>query len=266
MALDSHAQDDIQGCSLGFCNIYYEDRSSATGRLACVRPESGRGHGGSVERPAVGPDMQRHDEGCGSKPVTVVRSAHGCGRKRSGRKAEPVPSAERGRAGEPCRPRGAAAPDPCAHRGRPRAPGGSSRVHPAGRLGVRLQAAARRRPAGDRLLGPGRLHGPAQRPPAHLRPRLCGRERHRRRRGLGAADDRHLSPDAALGGGDPVGGLARRGDGGRAPGQHRPAQRPGAHRPSPGRAGAAPAGRAGAARTAATSARSTSIFWPMRWG
>ncbi len=46
------------------------------------------------------------------------------------------------RAGQSCRPRGAAAPDPCAHRGRPRAPGGSPRFHPAGRLGVRVQAVA----------------------------------------------------------------------------------------------------------------------------
>ena len=90
--------------------------------------------------------------------------------------------------------------------------------------------------------------------------------RHRRRRSLGAADDRHLSAGAATGGGDPVGGLARRGDGGRASGQHRPAQRPGAHGASPARAGAAPAARGARLAQAASSARSTSIFWPMRWG
>ena len=68
---------------------------------------------------------------------------------------------------------------------------------------MRLQAAARRRPAGDRFLGPGRLHGPAQRPPAHLGPRLRGSDRHRRRRGFGAADDRYVSESAAIGSGDP---------------------------------------------------------------
>ena len=108
---------------------------------------------------------------------------------------------------------------------------------------MRVQVAARRRPAGDRFLGPGRLHGPAQRAPAHLGPWLRGCDRHRRRRGFGAADDRYLSAGAAIGGGDPVGGLARRGDGGRASGQHRSAQRPGAHGASPARAGAAPAAR-----------------------
>ena len=64
---------------------------------------------------------------------------------------------------------------------------------------MRVQAAARWRRPGDRFLGPGRLHGSAQRAPAHLGPRLRGGERHHRRRGLGAADDRHLSADAAPG-------------------------------------------------------------------
>src|SRR4029450_8696321 len=48
---------------------------------------------------------------------------------------------------------------------------------------------------------PRRLHGPAQRAPAHLGPWLRGRERQRRRRSLGAGDDRQLSAAAGRGGG-----------------------------------------------------------------
>ena len=140
------------------------------------------------------------------------------------------------------------------------------RLHPRGRLGLLLQAAAGRRAAGDRLPDPGRRHRPAQRPAAYLRPQLCGRHRRHRGRGVGGADHGGLRAGAPARHRLPVGRLARRGDGGRASGQHRPAQRPGPHRAFPGRARpAAAAGRAWAPRPASP-ARSTSTCWPTRSG
>src|SRR4051794_28292533 len=82
--------------------------------------------------------------------------------------------------------------------------------------------------------------------PAHRRPLRRRGHRRRRRRGAGAPDARDLSRPAAARGGDPVGRLARRGGGGRAPGRPRPARRPDPHRALPGRArAAAGAGRPG---------------------
>ena len=125
----------------------------------------------------------------------------------------------------------------------PRAAGRAPRLHPRGGLGLLLQAAARRRAAGDRLPDPRRRHRPAQRPVAHLRPQLRRGHRRHRGRGVGAAAGGGVRAAAPAGRGVPVGSLARRGDGGRASGEYRPAQRPGPHRAFPGRARAAPAAR-----------------------
>ena len=226
-----------------FCNIL-PGREPTAGRLSCVRPELGRAQGGLVEWPPFAPDMKRPGRSLwftGSwpwydEPMASVASA----------------LVQKLNRFLPLKPDELASLAELEARRRP-IPAHTEIVHERqeGHHAFILQegwaCAYKLLPDGGRQVidfsVPGDFMG--------LRSVLLRTSDH----GFAAVTDIVVAEvsaqqmidtfqrRAAIGGGDPVGGLARRGDGGRASGQHRSAQRPGAHGASPARAGAAPAAR-----------------------